>query len=184
MVVSALSNPPPQRFRSAGWFIGLFLFSPFLLFYLPTVDAESFIKPSLDSLRPLTVYKRDTCACCDKWVDHLEESGINTRVKLPDDLSALKKDFGIEPQYQACHTGVKLGYVFEGHIPADVVQKFLAEKPEGVIGLSVPGMPFGSPGMETDQKQFRPYKVFMLKKGGGSAIYAKVSPEGIEYPQP
>jgi hypothetical protein len=143
--------------------------------------AGSLSNPSLNSLRPITVYKRESCGCCGGWVEHLEQAGMKTRIKHPENLDALKKEFGISPQYQACHTGVKQGYVFEGHVPVDVIQNFLSGPPSDSIGLAVPGMPFGSPGMEASGKNFRPYDVLLLKKSGGSVPYAKISPAGTEY---
>ena len=87
----------------------------------------------------------------------------------------IKQRFGIAPQYQSCHTGVSAdGFVFEGHVPARLIKKFLAEKPAGAIGLAVPGMPIGSPGMEMDER-ITPYDVLQLNKDGSTSVYSHVS---------
>lgn len=141
-------------------------------------DYFSFSDNSSDSSKPLlqlTVYKNPTCGCCSKWIDHLEHNHfkVNTVALENDDLLTFKYHHGISQQFQSCHTGVsKDGYVFEGHIPAKVIRQFLKEKPKDAIGLSVPSMPVGSPGMEVDDK-FMPYKVFLLTKSGEAKVYAQ-----------
>ena len=108
--------------------------------------------PSVEKVR-LDIYKSRTCRCCNKWVRHVEASGFKTVVYHPENLNKLKSDNGISPRYQSCHTAVsKDGYVFEGHIPADIIQRFLANSPLNAIGLAVPGMPVGSPGMEVGSR--------------------------------
>lgn len=122
----------------------------------------------------LDVYKSPTCDCCGRWVSHIESKGFDANTHHLVDLNGIKSKFGIEPQYQSCHTGVsKDGYVFEGHIPAEIMQRFLAEKPENALGLAVPGMPMGSPGMEMSDRR-DDYEVLLLKKGGGSSVYARI----------
>ena len=90
----------------------------------------------------LTVYKNAQCKCCGKWVSHMQRAGFHINVSEPKNLNAIKDRYGIEPTYRSCHTAVErdTGYVFEGHIPAPVVQRFLKEKPAGAKGLSVPGI--------------------------------------------
>jgi hypothetical protein len=123
----------------------------------------------------LDVYKSRTCGCCKKWVDHSEGLGFEATVNHPANLNKIKVDQGIQPRYQSCHTAVSSdGYVFEGHIPAQVIQKFLASPPKDAIGLAVPGMPAGSPGMEVGNR-FDPYDVLLLKKDGSSEVYQHIS---------
>jgi hypothetical protein len=123
----------------------------------------------------LDVYKSPTCGCCEKWITHLESHGLKSSVHHPDDLNTVKDRYRISPRYQSCHTAVSPdGYVFEGHIPAAIIHRFLGEKPEGAIGLAVPGMPVGSPGMEMGE-QFTPYDVFLLKKDGSSEVYIRIT---------
>lgn len=123
----------------------------------------------------LDVYKSETCGCCAVWIEHVEEQNFSATIHHPTDLGAEKQRFGIAPQYQSCHTAVSPdGFVFEGHVPAKFVQKFLAEKPEGALGLAVPGMPLGSPGMEVENR-FTPYDILLLKEDGSSEVYASMA---------
>lgn len=123
----------------------------------------------------MDVYKSPTCGCCADWITHTDANGFRSTVHHPEDLHAVKEKFGIAPQYQSCHLGVTSdGYVFEGHVPARLMKKFLSEKPRGAIGLAVPGMPIGSPGMEMDDR-ITPYDVLLLKKDGTSSVYARVT---------
>ena len=122
----------------------------------------------------LDVFKSPTCGCCGKWVSHIEENGLVAKTYHPDNLNLVKQKLGIAAEFQSCHTGVsKEGYVFEGHIPADVMQRFLAEKPKGALGLAVPGMPMGSPGMEMGDRRDS-YDVLLLMKDGTASIYQHI----------
>lgn len=127
------------------------------------------------SIATLDVHKSRTCQCCQQWVQHMEETGFETQTHHPADLNQVKNDYGIAPEYQSCHTAVTSdGYVFEGHIPARIVRQFLENPPEGAIGLSVPGMPAGSPGMEMGDR-FMPYQVWLLKNDGSAEVFASVN---------
>lgn len=133
------------------------------------------------NLPVLEVFKKPTCRCCSKWMTHLEDHGFETKAHNKNYLSALKAEKNIQPQYQSCHTAVsKEGYVFEGHIPAKYIHQFLQEKPEGAMGLAVPAMPIGSPGMEVGGK-FRPYDVLLLKIDGSAEIYARIKIQEEQY---
>ena len=122
----------------------------------------------------LDVYKSPTCGCCSLWMDHMAEHGFTSTPHHPDALGALKNELGVPLRYGSCHTGVtKDGYVFEGHVPARYVRQFLANPPEGALGLAVPAMPLGSPGMEY-QNKFMPYDVLLLGKDGSVDVYASV----------
>ena len=119
------------------------------------------------------VYRSDGCDCCGKWAEHLKKSGFKVRLQnlSSSRLSRLKTDAGVRPEYASCHTAKVQGYYIEGHVPAEDVKRLLKERPEA-IGLSVPGMPIGSPGMEVgDTKQ--PYQVLLLKRDGTTEVYAK-----------
>jgi hypothetical protein len=128
----------------------------------------------------MVVYKSPTCGCCGGWVDHMNAAGFMTTIQHPTDLNAIKETLGVAPVYQACHTATMQGYTFEGHIPADVIQTFINNKPSDVLGLAVPGMPMGSPGMDTNGS-FRPYQVLQLNKDGSSTPYATVSARNTIY---
>lgn len=129
----------------------------------------------------LQVLKSPTCLCCNGWVDHISERGLAAQISHPEDLNAVKLRLGIPPQLQSCHTAVSQeGYVFEGHIPAGLIQRFLAEAPHDAVGLAVPGMPIGSPGMEINN-QFQPYDVLVMKSDGSTEVYAHVATQQEQY---
>ncbi len=118
----------------------------------------------------VTVYKAASCGCCNAWIDHLEANGFTVRAVNMDDLSEVKATSGVPSPLTACHTGIVDGYVVEGHVPADLIKKMLAERPN-IAGLAVPGMPMGSPGMEGGGKD--PYEVIAFARGGATSVYAK-----------
>ena len=123
----------------------------------------------------LLVHKTTTCGCCKEWVKHAKESGFRTYTQDHQSLEEIKNKYKINQEYRSCHTTVSSdGYVFEGHIPSKFIKKFLSESHPNAIGLSVPGMPLGSPGMEVGNR-FMPYKVLLLYKDGTSEIYAEVN---------
>jgi hypothetical protein len=117
----------------------------------------------------MTVYKSPTCGCCAAWVEHLEASGFRVEVVDVEDLSAVKAQYGIPDSLSSCHTGVVGEYVVEGHVPAADVQRLLRERPEAG-GLAVPGMPVGSPGMESPDGRTEPYEVLLVGEGGTSVF--------------
>lgn len=96
----------------------------------------------------VTLYKSPTCTCCGKWGDHLRENGFDVREEVRDDVQAVMEERGVPMHLRSCHLGVVDGYTLVGHVPADLAERLLEEKPE-VSGIAVPGMPRGSPGMET-----------------------------------
>ena len=123
----------------------------------------------------LTVYKSPTCGCCGEWIGHIEQQGFVATVAHPEDLNTIKRQYQIAPVLQSCHTAVTdAGYVFEGHVPARYMRQFLDNPPADAVGLSVPGMPVGSPGMEVGER-FMPYQVLLLKKDGSVEVYAEVA---------
>ncbi|MGB0682671.1 MAG: DUF411 domain-containing protein [Magnetovibrionaceae bacterium] len=124
--------------------------------------------PTASSAPQMTVYKSPSCGCCGKWVEHMEENGFQVTVKNTDDLDPIKFIAGVPDKLQSCHTATIDGYVIEGHVPAADVKRLLAERP-AAVGLSVPGMPIGSPGMEMgDEKE--PYPVILFN-GEDVSIY-------------
>ena len=123
----------------------------------------------------LDVYKSQSCGCCNKWIKHIEGVGLEATAHHPANLNAIKANHHIAPRYRSCHTAVsKEGYVFEGHIPGLIVQRFLAKPPPNSIGLAVPGMPLGSPGMEMGDRK-DDYDVLSLTKDGNAAVYEHIS---------
>ena len=125
----------------------------------------------------LSVYKNQQCGCCGKWITHMENSGFKIDAHNLDStqLSELKDKHTIHNHYQSCHTGIyEDKYVFEGHVPAKFVSQFLQERPKDAIGLSVPAMPVGTPGMEVGKK-FSPYNILLLKNDGTHEVYAHIN---------
>lgn len=130
----------------------------------------------------LLMFKDPYCGCCTDWADHVAQSGLSISAQDQHDMAAIKEQFGVAPQYQSCHTAVwhDHPYVFEGHVPAPLIEKFLTSPPPDAIGLAVPGMPVGSPGMEIDS-HFQPYDVLLLKTDGTSSVYARVTKQSQQY---
>ena len=93
----------------------------------------------------VTVYKSPTCGCCEKYVDYLRENGFEVKTVDEQDMSAIKKRYGMD-HIASCHTALVGGYVIEGHVPIASIRKLLKEKP-AIVGISAPGMPMNSPGM-------------------------------------
>lgn len=117
----------------------------------------------------VTVYRTATCGCCKAWEAHLAEHGFDVKSVERDDLRAIKHEHGVPAALSSCHTAVVDGYVVEGHVPADVIQRLLEERPQ-VAGVAVPGMPIGSPGMEQGSVK-EPYNVYTFDASGRGAVY-------------
>jgi hypothetical protein len=128
---------------------------------------SSFAKASLPTVE---VFKNPDCGCCGAWVEHLKAAGFTVRVRETPDTGAVRKRHGIPDQFGSCHTGVVAGYAVEGHVPADDIKRLLAQKPTAA-GLSVPGMPAGSPGMEAGSRK-DPFQVLLIDRAGRSSVYA------------
>lgn len=116
----------------------------------------------------LTMYHAEGCDCCVKWAEYLEEDGIKVTKEKVADLDAVKKEHGVSRQLSACHTGVVDGYVVEGHVPAEDIRRLLAEQPDA-IGISVPGMPPNSPGM--DMPVEREYHTVLFDKENNISVF-------------
>ena len=120
---------------------------------------------------PVEVWKAPTCGCCKDWIRHLESNGF--RVKVHDSgNTAARARLGIPTRLGSCHTAQVQGYAIEGHVPAREIRRLLAERP-GVVGLAVPGMPIGSPGMDGPEYGAHkdPYDVLLVSKDGRATSY-------------
>lgn len=117
------------------------------------------------------VYKSPTCGCCSKWVDHLRTHGFTVRAINTDKLDELKTSRGVPRQARSCHTALVGGYVVEGHVPAADVQRLLKERP-AIVGIAVPGMPIGSPGMEVAGMKAQSFNVMAIAKDGSTRAFA------------
>ena len=117
---------------------------------------------------PMTVYKTPTCGCCKDWVKHVEKAGFKVTSKDLADVNPIKKDLGLPLALASCHTTVVGAYLIEGHVPADLIDKLLAEKPKA-RGLTIPGMPQSAPGMDIPGQK---YDVLLFTTDGKTKIYA------------
>ncbi len=128
------------------------------------------------------VYKSPTCGCCAKWVDHMRDNGFT--VKTYDvGNKEIREQSGISTTLSSCHTALINGYAFEGHVPAQDIKRFLRERPRAV-GLAVPDMPHGTPGMEG--KRSDPYNVLLIKESGDTrretVVYNRYDPNAPKKP--
>lgn len=122
--------------------------------------------------RPLvTVWKDPNCGCCKDWVEHLRSNGFDVQVRDTGNIGARRR-LGVPERLASCHTAEVAGYVVEGHVPAREIQRLLKEKP-AALGLSVPGMPIGSPGMDGPAYGGRKdaYEVLLMSKDGSSRVF-------------
>ncbi len=124
-----------------------------------------------DDARKAVLYKNPQCSCCEGYADYLRGNGFDVTVKPTHDLAMISQKAGVPEQLEGCHTMFIDGYVIDGHVPVGIVRRLLTERPE-IKGITLPGMPAGSPGM-TGQKT-APFVVYALPKDGGApTVYAK-----------
>jgi len=122
------------------------------------------------SPKEMVVYKSVTCGCCGGWIVHAEKAGYMVTAHDVEDLDKYKTAAKVPAQLQSCHTTLIGGYVIEGHVPMREIERLLKEKPADALGLTVPGMVSGSPGMENGR--FDPYDVIIFFKDGKTEVYA------------
>lgn len=125
-----------------------------------------------ENLPEVTVYKSPTCGCCSAWIKHMEENGFKVTSHNVQNVSYYKDKAGVPGNARSCHTAFVDGYAVEGHVPAEDVLRLLEDKPAGVKGLAVPGMPMGSPGMEYGNRKDA-YDVVSFTNGGKTSVYAQ-----------
>ena len=130
----------------------------------------SLSSPLVLAAQLVETYKSPTCGCCTKWVQHMREAGFEVRINDVRDLPAVRAESGIPAKLTSCHTSRVDGYVIEGHVPAAEVRRLLSVRPQAV-GLAVPAMPIGSPGME-QSGHVDPYDVFLVRADGTTAVFA------------
>ena len=121
---------------------------------------------------PIQVWKDPSCGCCNDWISHLEQNGF--RVLASDEgNNGARHRLGLPRQYASCHTASVQGYVVEGHVPAADIRRLLKEKPTA-LGLAVPGMPVGSPGMDGPVYKGRrdPYDVLLVQRDGSATVFS------------
>jgi len=117
----------------------------------------------------IVVYRSPTCDCCGKWLEHLKKNNFNVKDIVTDDVQAIKKKYGVSEEMASCHTAIVDGYVIEGHVPAIDIMTLLKTKPK-IIGIAVPGMPSGTPGMEMGDRKDA-YNVMSFDKENHYEIY-------------
>ena len=112
----------------------------------------------------VSAFRSPTCGCCGAWLDHMKSQGFKVKDHLVEDMEGIKREHNIPSDLTSCHTAIVGGYVVEGHIPAADVIRLLSEQP-AIAGIAVPGMPIGSPGMESGNRR-EPYTVFSFTADG------------------
>ncbi|MBU1426540.1 MAG: DUF411 domain-containing protein [Gammaproteobacteria bacterium] len=141
--------------------IGIFIFA-----------ASATAQPS-QTLPTVDIYKSPQCGCCTAWADHLRQSGFKVVLHDVNDVPAARKKLGMPERYGACHTARVGNYLVEGHVPAADIKRLLRKHPQA-IGLAVPSMPPGSPGMESDQGI--PYDTLLVSTDGSATVFAHHQP--------
>jgi hypothetical protein len=117
------------------------------------------------------VYKSPTCGCCNDWIKHLQANGFTTIKTFDTGNTKKRADVGMSLRYGSCHTALIDGYVIEGHVPVREIRRLLKERPKA-LGLAVPGMPLGSPGMEVDDGRVDRYDVLLVQKDETATVFA------------
>ncbi|MEH1778143.1 MAG: DUF411 domain-containing protein [Nostoc sp.] len=125
--------------------------------------------PSKSTALNATVYHSPDCNCCGGWIDHLKAQGFKITDFPTPDIETVKQKYNVPDNLSSCHTAIVNGYVIEGHVPADDIKRLLQEEPK-VIGLSVPQMPVGTPGMEMENRK-DPFSVFSFDRNDSVAVF-------------
>jgi hypothetical protein len=123
------------------------------------------------SIRDMVVYSSPTCGCCGDWVGYVEQHGYTVAVENVQDITIVKEEHNIPQRAWSCHTALVDGYVVEGHVPIEDIERLLSERPD-VAGIAVPGMPVGSPGMEIDGAEPQPFVVVTFDAAGNTEVYS------------
>ena len=132
--------------------------------------AHSPVPPAESGL--LVVHKNASCGCCVVWIEHMREANFAIEVHDHEDMGPIKQRVGVPYAKGSCHTAEIDGYFVEGHVPAEDVKRLLAERPDA-RGITVPGMPAGSPGMEMPDGTVHPYSVELVQRDGSTTKYAR-----------
>ena len=119
----------------------------------------------------MTVYRDPSCGCCEAWAAIARDAGHQVNVIDHPDMPAIKAQYGVPEQLLSCHTTIVGGYAVEGHVPLEDVQRLLKEKPRGIRGIAVAGMPLGSPGMEVPDGTKQPFQVMAFNESGRVSVF-------------
>ena len=125
-------------------------------------------------------YRSESCSCCKKWVNHLRDNGLEVVDNIVENISEIKQQYNVPNNLRSCHSAKIGNYTIEGHVPIESIYKLFKEKPS-ISGIAVPGMPHGSPGMETHFHEshslnYETYKVISFSKNGKTKIFDHISP--------
>lgn len=135
---------------------------------LPVQIAQAAAKPPA-----IAVYRDPSCRCCGGWIDHLTAQGFQAQNIETADMESLKQQYGVPDELASCHTAIVNGYVLEGHVPAADIQRLITEQPD-VVRIAVPGMPVGTPGMESGERRDS-FTVFSFDQQGNQAVFNQYS---------
>lgn len=142
-------------------------------------DAD--VSKATPALPRMLVHKSASCGCCGLWVEHMQAAGFEVEVRNADNVNPIKERVGVPLGKGSCHTAEVDGYFIEGHVPAEDVKRLLAERP-AAKGLTVPGMPAGSPGMEMPDGRTQPYTVELVRDDGSTSEFARHQQESESHP--
>jgi hypothetical protein len=124
-------------------------------------------------LPEIVVYKSATCTCCHKWVTHLENAGFSVQAHNREDMNSVKSSLGVIPGLASCHTALIDGYLIEGHVPASDIKRLLVKRPKNIVGLTAPGMPRFSPGMQAEGLPPKGYDVLTFDENGNTQVFSQ-----------
>jgi len=119
---------------------------------------------------PVKMYKSPNCDCCTGWAEHLKKNGYQVSTYKREDMDVVKTKHGVSAKLRSCHTALVDGYVIEGHVPAEDVTRLLKERPD-IVGLSAPGMPMRSPGMQSVGQKPHGYDVLAFTQDGKTTVF-------------
>lgn len=123
----------------------------------------------LFSSQTINMYSSPSCGCCNLWAEYMKNKGYQVVSHKDNNFMDIKNKYNIPPRFQSCHTAIIGNYVVEGHVPEDTIRWMLQNKPNDIIGISAPGMPHGSPGMEQGHEE--EYPIVLILKDGSHRIY-------------
>ena len=161
-------------------FLNILIFSGILFTHINNpyksiaLTQENIIKPKVIS------YRSASCGCCKKWINHLRDNGLEVVDNIVEDVSVIKDQYQIPNNLRSCHSAQIANYTIEGHVPIESINKLFREKPN-INGITVPGMPIGSPGMEmhshdSHSHDYENYNIVSFSKTGQTKIFDEISP--------
>lgn len=158
-----------------GWIVGLVVSAGMVLGGVSSATAlPTAVQLAQSPQMPqITVYRDPNCRCCEGWMEHLTAQGFQPEMISTPDIDAIKQQYGVPQSLSSCHTALIDSYVIEGHVPASDIQRLLSERPD-LRGITVPGMPVGTPGMEMGNRQ-DDFAVLGFDQRGNTAEFNRYS---------